>query len=244
MMASTASHSLWPMRRLLVMFFSGGAWLHQIDVWRIYVTKCTPIKRQFQPHPNARTPECHAGPWRPRYADGLAASLHPGNGRRLEAQIRRLALAPTRCSGIVEAADFELLLAQLAAPAHAFDADAARVGGCAGQAVLVFQVDEHEAAAALLERLEFADVKAQDAPPHRGTDHMRGGRQRLAGAAVRHMRGHAHGVALAQADEGLAPALAREHVLHGGQKAVAARAGQQQLRRGRAGKVVRNAAAA
>jgi hypothetical protein len=85
-------------------------------------------------------------------------------------QIRRLARAG---AGVVEAADLQRFLARLAAAADAFDADAARVGGGAGQCPCL-QVDQHQAAAAVGHGPQFADLEGQDAPTRGRTGHMRG----------------------------------------------------------------------
>ena len=67
---------------------------------------------------------------------------------------------------------------------------------------------------------------------------MRGRQQRLAAAAACRVRGRAQRLALAQGDESLAALLARHQVLHLREKAVAARAGEQQLGLRRPGEVV------
>ena len=98
------------------------------------------------------------------------------HGGRFEPQICRLALASTGCAGVVERADFQRFFPQLAAPAYALEADAARVSNGTRQLVLGLQDDQHQATAAVGHGLEFADLERQDAPPRRGTGHMRGGR--------------------------------------------------------------------
>ncbi len=169
-------------------------------------------------------------PWRPRKSGVRAALLDAQHGIGLETQVRRLALAPAREARIVEAADLERLVALLAATAHASDAHAARVGRRARQRVLGFEVDEHQAAAAIGHLLELGDLERQDAPARRGAAHMGRGNERLAAAGERRVRRPAELLALAQRDEGLAAAVARGHVLHGGDEAVAARTREQQRR--------------
>src|SRR6218665_2463132 len=167
-------------------------------------------------------------------------SEDPRHARRPEAQIRRLALAATRCAGVVQRAQLQRFFAQLAAPAQAIDPDAADIGGGACQAVLVFQIDQQQTPAAVGHGLEFAKLERGYAPAGGGAGHMRGRQHRRAAGAAEGVRGRAWCLAPGQREEGLAALLARNHVFDRRQKTVAARVGQQQRGLGRAGKVVQH----
>lgn len=121
-------------------------------------------------------------------------------------------------------------------------------------------LDEQQAAPALGLELELGEVEGEDAPERRHAAHLRGrgegaGQRRALGrggrgddAAVErgaahdlssaHQRRRAQRLALGQRDEGLARPVARGHVCDAGQKAVAARAAQQQRGLRRSGKVM------
>ena len=69
---------------------------------------------------------------------GLWRLFHPRNFARLEAQVGQLAFFGAADFGVVQAADFQGFVALFAAPAHAFNLDAARVGAGARQGVFGF----------------------------------------------------------------------------------------------------------
>src|SRR3990167_306813 len=166
-------------------------------------------------------------------------SLNSNNPRRFETQISRLAFAGTRSSGIVQAADFQDFLTRLAAATHTFNLHAAGVSRRAGQRIPGLQVNEHEAAPALVHLLELTDLKGQDAATGGGAGDMGGGFQRRCTAASRYVRRLAHSLAFGATDESLASLQARAHALNSGQEAITTAAAEQQGGAGRAGKIVR-----
>ena len=62
-------------------------------------------------------------------------SLHPHHPSRLKPQIRHHAFFSPRCAGLVQATNFQRLLALFGAPADSGDLDAAGVVGGAGPRV-------------------------------------------------------------------------------------------------------------
>src|SRR3569623_2056786 len=89
------------------------------------------------------------------------SSLDSLDGCRLEPQLGGLALAPPPGLGVVERTDLQDLFTVLVA-ADAGKHDAAQIGNDTDERVLLFEIDQHQAAPAVGHGLELGDVEGED----------------------------------------------------------------------------------